>query len=236
MTWRRCSSVTRCSRHSWSSVCSRTDLLDLAHDLGAELARPWPAMASSAASMMRSRISSSAMPSSSAQSSTGRSRPSRSATSLLAGRRRPTARHRRSRGCAWRRGRRSTSWRMSATVSATSSSPISSMRCSKIDLALVVHHVVEFEQVLADVEVARLDLLLRLLQRLVDPGMDDRLALLEAELAAACRPCARSRRCASGRLRSDRKNFERPGSPWRPERPRSWLSMRRLSWRSVPST
>ena len=35
---------------------------------------------------------------------------------------------------------------------------------------------------------------------------------------------------------SDRKNFERPGSPWRPERPLSWLSMRRLSWRSVAST
>jgi hypothetical protein len=50
------------------------------------------------------------------------------------------------------------------------------------DLALVVHHVVELEQVLADVEVARLDLLLRLFQCLVDPGMDDRLALLEAEL------------------------------------------------------
>ena len=50
------------------------------------------------------------------------------------------------------------------------------------DLALVVHHVVVFQDVLADVEVARLDLLLRLLQRLVDPGMDDRLALLEAEL------------------------------------------------------
>ena len=49
------------------------------------------------------------------------------------------------------------------------------------DLALVVHDVVVFEQVLADVEVARLDLLLRLLQRLVDPGMDDRLAFLEAE-------------------------------------------------------
>ena len=31
------------------------------------------------------------------------------------------------------------------------------------DLALVVHHVVELEQVLADVEVARLHLLLRLL-------------------------------------------------------------------------
>ena len=50
------------------------------------------------------------------------------------------------------------------------------------DLALVVHHVVELEDVLADVEVARLDLLLRLLQRLVDPGMDDRLVLLQAEL------------------------------------------------------
>jgi hypothetical protein len=50
------------------------------------------------------------------------------------------------------------------------------------DAALVVHHVVEFEHVLALVEVARLDLLLRLLERPVDPGMDDRLALLEPEL------------------------------------------------------
>ena len=49
------------------------------------------------------------------------------------------------------------------------------------DLALVVHHVVVFEQLLADVEVARLDLLLRLVERLVDPGVDDRLAFLEAE-------------------------------------------------------
>ena len=49
------------------------------------------------------------------------------------------------------------------------------------DLALVVHHVVELENVLANVEVARLDFLLRLLQRLVDPRMDDRLVLLEAE-------------------------------------------------------
>ena len=50
------------------------------------------------------------------------------------------------------------------------------------DLALVVHHVVVLEDILADVEVARLDLLLRLLQRLVDPGVDDRLVLLQAEL------------------------------------------------------
>ena len=49
-------------------------------------------------------------------------------------------------------------------------------------LALIVHHIVELQHVLAHVEVARLDLLLRLLQRLVDPGMDDRLALLQSEL------------------------------------------------------
>ena len=49
------------------------------------------------------------------------------------------------------------------------------------DLALVVGDVVELEQVLADVEVAGLDLLLRLFERLVDPGMDDRLVLLEPE-------------------------------------------------------
>ena len=33
----------------------------------------------------------------------------------------------------------------------------------------------------------------------------------------------------------DKKNFDVPGSPWRPERPRNWLSIRRLSWRSVPT-
>ena len=101
-------------------------------------------------------------------------------------------------------------------------------------LALIVHHVVELEQVLADLEVARLDLLLRLLERLVDPGMDDRLALLQAEALQHAVHAVASRRCASDRPRSDRKNLEAPGSPWRPERPRSWLSMRRLSWRSVP--
>ncbi len=49
-------------------------------------------------------------------------------------------------------------------------------------LALIVLDVVEFQQVLADVEVARLDLLLSLFQRLVDPGMDDRLAFLQPQL------------------------------------------------------
>jgi hypothetical protein len=49
------------------------------------------------------------------------------------------------------------------------------------DLALIVHHVVELQDVLAQVEVARLDFLLGLFQRLVDPGMNDGLAFLEAE-------------------------------------------------------
>ena len=49
------------------------------------------------------------------------------------------------------------------------------------DLALIVHHVVVLEQVLANFEVARFDLLLRLCQCLVDPGMNDRLTLLEAK-------------------------------------------------------
>ena len=31
-------------------------------------------------------------------------------------------------------------------------------------------------------------------------------------------------------------NWLMPGSPWRPERPRSWLSTRRASCRSVPRT
>ena len=50
------------------------------------------------------------------------------------------------------------------------------------DLALIVHHVVVLEDVLADVEVARLDLLLRHLERLVHPRMGDGLAFLQAEL------------------------------------------------------
>ena len=45
------------------------------------------------------------------------------------------------------------------------------------------------------------------------------------------------RSAAKMRIRSsssDRKKRELPGSPCRPARPRSWLSMRRDSWRSVP--
>ena len=48
-------------------------------------------------------------------------------------------------------------------------------------LALIVHHIVVAQQVLADVEVACLNLLLRLFQRLVDPGMDDRFAFFKTK-------------------------------------------------------
>ena len=60
------------------------------------------------------------------------------------------------------------------------------------DLALVIHHVVVLQDLLADVEVALLDLLLRGLERLVHPRVRDRLAFLEAErlqhLVHALRP------------------------------------------------
>ena len=49
-------------------------------------------------------------------------------------------------------------------------------------LALVVHHVVEFQEVFADVEVSGFDFLLGLFKRLVDPGMDNGFAFLETKL------------------------------------------------------
>ena len=102
------------------------------------------------------------------------------------------------------------------------------------DLALVVHHVVELEQLLADLEVAASTFCCAFSSALLIQGW------------TIASPSLRPRRCsmpsmrsepkigASGRRRGYRKNLERPGSPWRPERPRSWLSMRRLSCRSVP--
>ena len=80
-------------------------------------------------------------------------------------------------------------------------------------LALIVHHIVEFQQVFADVEIPGLDFLLRLVKRLVDPGMRDCLAFLRPRLwQNAVRPFGAPKM----RIRSsssDRKNFEAPGSP-----------------------
>ena len=102
-------------------------------------------------------------------------------------------------------------------------------------LALVVHHLVVFEQVLAAVEVAS-----------PRPSSGpprcagvtmlalDGLALLHAEPGEDVARPTRRRRCASGRLRATGRTGCEPGSPCRPARPRSWLSIRRLSCRSVP--
>ena len=101
-------------------------------------------------------------------------------------------------------------------------------------LALVVGDVVVFEQLLADVEVARLDLALRALDRARDDAGLDRLALGHLQPLHDRAARARRRRCAAADLRATGRSASEPGSPWRPERPRSWLSMRRDSWRSVP--
>ena len=74
-----------------------------------------------------------------------------------------------------------TSWRMSLMVSETSA-PHQVAALLVDHLALIVHHVVEAQQCLADVEVARFDLALGLLDRLVDPGVDDRFAFFQAQL------------------------------------------------------
>ena len=59
------------------------------------------------------------------------------------------------------------------------------------DFALLVHHVVILEDVLADVEVARLDFLLRVLDRARDDGVLDRLVLLHAEAVHDARDAVR---------------------------------------------
>ena len=48
--------------------------------------------------------------------------------------------------------------------------------------ALIIHHIIIFQQILADVEVPRLHLFLRAFQGLVDPGVDNRLPFFQAKL------------------------------------------------------
>ena len=59
------------------------------------------------------------------------------------------------------------------------------------DLALLVHDVIVLEDVLADVEVARLDLLLRVLDRVRDELVLDRFILVHAELVHDARDAVR---------------------------------------------
>ena len=51
----------------------------------------------------------------------------------------------------------------------------------KHDLTLVVHHIIIFEDVFADIEIARFNLLLRFLNRFIDPWMDDGFIFTQAQ-------------------------------------------------------
>ena len=75
-----------------------------------------------------------------------------------------------------------TSSRKSAIWSETSSDDMISRALLEDHPALVVQHIVIFQDVLADLEVAGFDLLLGLFQGLVDPGMGDGLARLQPQL------------------------------------------------------
>jgi hypothetical protein len=126
-----------------------------------------------------------------------------------------------------------TSRRIVLMVSETSSPHHQVVALLVDDLALIVGDVVVLEQLLADIEVAALDLALGVLDGLGDPCGARWPRLLACRASASCSTRSR-RRCASGCLRGTGRSALEPGSPWRPERPRSWLSMRRDSWRSVP--
>ena len=51
----------------------------------------------------------------------------------------------------------------------------------KHHFALVVHHIVIFQNIFANVEIARFDFLLRALKCFIDPGMNNRLTVFQAE-------------------------------------------------------
>ena len=80
-------------------------------------------------------------------------------------------------------------------------------------LTLLVHHVVVFEQVLADGEVLRFDLLLRALDGARRPCRARSARLLPCRAAASGRRCDPSRRCASGRLRATGRSATSPDRP-----------------------
>ena len=71
----------------------------------------------------------------------------------------------------------------------------------KNDLTLIIHDVVVLEHILACIEVARFDLLLRFLQGLVDPGVRNRLAFLQPELLQHAVHAIRPEDTHRGRLR-----------------------------------
>ena len=101
------------------------------------------------------------------------------------------------------------------------------------DAALLVHHVVVLEHPFADQEVLLLDLLLGVLD-----GLGQHARLFERHLLALvvdrAEPVEDLVDAVAGEeadhvVFGGEEEAGLPGSPWRPERPRSWLSMRRDS-------
>ena len=128
-----------------------------------------------------------------------------------------------------------TAWRMSATVSATASSRIHSTRWSKMTLRWSFITLSNFRMFLRMSKLRASTFCCAFSSALLIQGWT--IASFSFRPSFCSMPSSLSE--PKMRIRSsssDRKNLERPGSPWRPERPRSWLSMRRLSCRSVPST
>src|ERR1700748_2739835 len=122
---------------------------------------------------------------------------------------------------------------MSATVSATLSSFIRSMRWSKITLRWSFWTLSNLSRFLRMSKLRASTFCCAFSSALLIQGW----MMASPSLRPSRVSMVSSRSEPKMRIRSsssDRKNFERPGSPWRPERPRSWLSMRRGSWRSEP--
>jgi hypothetical protein len=110
-----------------------------------------------------------------------------------------------------------------------------SMRCSKIALRWSFITSSNFSSCSCGCRsCAASTFLLRAFQRLVHPGVNDGLAFLHAQLRRCC-PAVRAED-AHQVVFQRQEELRAARVALTAGRPRSWLSMRRLSWRSVPST
>ena len=99
---------------------------------------------------------------------------------------------------------------------------LENLAAQRVDvLALLVHHIVVLEQMFADGEILRFDLLLGPFDRARDHAVLDRHALLHAELLHQAGDPIGPEDPHQIVLRATDRTAMSPGSPWRPARPRS---------------